>query len=451
MNDWHHILIKRRSDMKKGSLVLTAVLLIACVAGIQAKGTQEQKAGKASEVTIWFHGGTADETEAMRAQIKRFNDSQTDFTVVMTEIPGSCSRKGYNDSVNAAAVAGKLPDILDLDGPNLYNYAWAGFLLPLDGLVDKAIIADLLPSLIQQGTYQGKLYVIGQYDSGLALAGRRSLLKKAGMRIPSGIKDAWTKAEFLDGLAKLKALPEVKYPIDLKLNYGAGEWMSYAFSPVLQGFGGDLIERKTYQTAEGVLNGPEGVAALQFMRDLIVKGYANPTPIDDNDFLNGYNALGVCGHWMTKGYYDTFKEDFVLLPMPIWDKKAVTGMGSWGWAVSSQTKNQKGAIKFLEFMLKPEEILAITDINGAVPGRQAAFTQSAPYKEGGYLNVFIQQLQGGVAVPRPETPAYPAITTAFYTAMDNVLKGADPKKELDIAVDKIEKDIRDNGGYPQKK
>ena len=38
----------------------------------------------------------------------------------------------YNEQVQAAALAGQLPDLLDFDGPNLYNYAWAGHLLPLD-------------------------------------------------------------------------------------------------------------------------------------------------------------------------------------------------------------------------------------------------------------------------------------------------------------------------------
>lgn len=436
--------------MRKASFAVF-VLLAAVATGLFAGGGKEAS-GSLQEVSIWFHGGTADETEAMRAQIKRFNDSQDRYRVAMTEIPGGAvAGSGYNDAVNAAALAGKLPDILDLDGPNLYNYAWAGFLLPLENLIQKATIDDLLPSLVQQGTYQGNLYMIGQYDSGLALAGRKSLLQKAGVRIPKGVSDAWTAAEFQSALDKIMALRETKYAIDLKLNYGAGEWYTYAFSPVLQGFGADLIERKNYAKSEGVLNGPEGVAAVAYLNSLLKKGYANPSPIDDNDFVNGNAALGFCGHWMTKTYRDAFGDDFVLLPMPNWSRKAVTGMGSWGWAISSSSKNKEGAVAFLEFMLRPEEILAITDINGAVPGRKTAFERSASFKAGGYLNVFIQQLQGGVAVPRPETPAYPAITAAFYTALDNVFKGADPKRELDVAVDKIQKDIRDNGGYPVKK
>ncbi len=44
-------------------------------------------------------------------------------------------------------------------------------------------------------------------------------------------------AEFEDALAKLQALPEVEYAIDLKLSYGKGEWYTYGFSPIIQSDG----------------------------------------------------------------------------------------------------------------------------------------------------------------------------------------------------------------------
>ena len=179
--------------MKK-TIFIMLVLTVLSVCILSANGNAETEKDGKSIVTIWFHGGTTDETEAMRAQIDRYNSSQEEYKVIMTEIPGGAvAGSGYNDSVNAAAVAGKLPDILDLDGPNLYNYAWAGFLLPLEDRVDSDIISDLLPSLIDQGTYQDHLYAIGQYDSGLSLGGRKSLLDKAGVRIPEGVNDAWTQ------------------------------------------------------------------------------------------------------------------------------------------------------------------------------------------------------------------------------------------------------------------
>lgn len=424
------------------TLLLAVTLLIPAVTQAQSEPIQ---------IKLWHHGGPENEADANREQVKRFNALQDEIEVEYVEQPGGAvAGSGYNDAVNAAAVAGDMPCILDLDGPNLYNYAWAGFIIPLDDYISEELREDLLPSLIDQGTYKGQIYAIGQYDSGLSLVGRRSLLEKAGVRIPTSIDDAWTLEEFNDALAKLQELDEVEYAIDLKMNYGAGEWFTYAFSPVLQSFGGDLINRETYMTAEGFLNGPEAVAAMTWLQGLFEKGYAIVSPPDDYEFENGKAALGWIGHWMATPYYEAFGDDMVILPMPDFGAGAVTGMGSWAWSISSQCDNPEAAWTYLEFALQPEEILAITNENGAVPGRSSALGLTDLFGEGGRLSIFAQQLEGGVAFPRPVTPGYPAITTAFYTAMDNIIKGADVQTELDAAVDKIDQDIADNDGYPVK-
>ena len=68
------------------------------------------------EVTIWWHSSGA--APIYEEQVARFNESQDQYRAVITEIPGGAvSGSGYNDAVNAAAVAGDLPCILDLDGP----------------------------------------------------------------------------------------------------------------------------------------------------------------------------------------------------------------------------------------------------------------------------------------------------------------------------------------------
>jgi multiple sugar transport system substrate-binding protein len=422
------------------TLLLAATLLVPAATQAQSEPIQ---------IKLWHHGGPENEADANREQVKRFNELQDEIEVEYVEQPGGAvAGSGYNDAVNAAAVAGDMPCILDLDGPNLYNYAWAGFTIPLDGYISDDLRADLLPSLIDQGTYKGQIYAIGQYDSGLSIVGRRSLLEKAGVRIPTSIDDAWTLEEFNDALAKLQALDDVEYAIDLKMNYGAGEWFTYGFSPVDQSFGGDLIDRETYMTAEGFLNGPEAVAAMTWLKGLFEQGYAIVSPPDDYEFVNGKAALGWVGHWMTTAYYEAFGDDMVIIPMPDFGTGAVTGMGSWAWSISSQCDNPEAAWAYLEFALQPDEILAITNENGAVPGRFSALEMSDLFGEGGRLNIFVQQLESGVAVPRPVTPGYPAITSAFYTAMDNIIKGGDVQAELDAAVDKIDQDIADNNGYP---
>jgi len=396
-------------------------------------------------IEVWFHSGKGEEREVLDAQVEDFNAMQNEVIVKAVRLPEG----SFNEQVSAAALAGDMPDLLDFDGPFLYNYAWAGHLVPLDYYISDYLRDDFLPTIIAQGTFGGKLYSLGTFDSGLAVWGNKAYLKKAGVRIPTSIKDAWTLEEFDEALKKLTALDEVEYAIDFKMNYGQGEWYTYGFSPIIQGWGADLIDRSNFQSADGVLNGPEAVEAMTWFQSLFEMGYANVLPAGDDDFYGRkIAALSFVGHWMWTPHNEGLGDDLVLLPMPKLGDKAVTGMGSWNWGITSQSKHPEAAWKFLEYLIEPEQILRMTNANGAVPARKSALAMSELFGLNGSLRIFVEQLEGGVGVTRPETPAYPTITTAFAEAVQNIVNGADVKAELDKAVQKIDLDIEDNRGYP---
>ena len=407
--------------------------------------TEEPDTGEPVTIEVWFHSGKGEERDVLDAQVTDFNAMQNDVMVDAVILPEG----SYNDQVNAAALANDLPCLLDFDGPFLYNYAWSGYLIPIDDYVSAELKDDFLPSIINQGTYGGNLYSLGTFDSGLSVWANKAYLEEAGVRIPTGIDDPWDMDEFMDAMEKLAALDQTEYVIDFKLNYGAGEWQPYGFSPIVQSFGGDLIDRSDYQSADGVLNGPEAVAAMEFFQGLFDAGYAIPAPAGDDDFYGSkIAALSYVGHWMWGPHSEGLGDDLVLLPMPNFGGKAVTGMGSWNWGITSTCENPDAAWTFLEYLIDPEQILRMTDANGAVPARKSAITQSELYAEGGPLNIFVQQLEGGVALERPVTPAYPVISAAFDEAARNIISGADVQDELDKAVKKIDLDIEDNQGYP---
>lgn len=395
-------------------------------------------------VSMWVHAGPGPEREAYLASAKAFNDSNKDVQIELVTLPEG----SYSDQVNAAALAKKLPCVLDFDGPNVYNYAWSKKIVPLDGFAfTKELKPQLLPTLLRQGTYNNKLYSVGQFDSGLAIWGNKKALSAAGVRIPKGVDDAWTLVEFEAALKKLKTAG-VAFPLDMKFNYGIGEWVSYGFSPILQSFGGDLLDRKSYKSAKGVLNGAQSVKALQTVQGWIKQGYVNPATKNDGDFVQGKSALSWVGHWVYNDYKKALGDDLVLIPMPKLGAKAATGAGSWNFGLSSDCKAPEAAAKVLGHLMSKAEILRVTNGNGAVPATSAAQAASPNYAANGPLRLYVDQLNKGVAIVRPETPAYPAITSAFSEAMNNIFGGADVQKELDKAVKKIDQSIEDNKGYP---
>jgi multiple sugar transport system substrate-binding protein len=305
-----------------------------------------------------------------------------------------------------------------------------------------------LPSIIAQGTFNGQLYSLGQFDSGLAIYGNRRYLEAAGVRIPT-FDEPWSLAEFEEALEKLTALPEVEYALDMQIKYGRSEFYTYGFSPILQSFGGDLIDRQTYQQASGVLDGPQSVEAMQHFQSWFQKGWVSTSATTDDEFHASKTvALSWVGHWMYNPHAEGLGQDLVLLPMPDFGHGPRTGMGSWSWGITSNCPDPAGAWTFLEYLLSPQEILRMTDANGAVPARQSALAQSKLYGETGPLHLFVQQLESGRAVPRPITPAYATITTAFTEAVENIINGADVKTELSRAAQKIDQDIKDHQGYP---
>jgi multiple sugar transport system substrate-binding protein len=398
-------------------------------------------------ITVWTHNTPGSvEGNTLEVTVKAFEQAQDDYRIELVPVAPEL----YANRVTSSAESGNLPCVLELDGPYLYNFAWPGYLQPIDQFVSAELRADFLPSIIAQGTFNGQLYSLGQFDSGLAIYGNRRYLEAAGVRIPT-FDELWSLSEFEEALERLTALPEVEYALDMKISYGRGEFYTYGFSPILQSFGGDLIDRQTYQRASGVLDGPQSVEAMQHFQSWFQKGWViKTTTTDDEFYVSKTVALSWVGHWMYNPYAEGLGKDLVLLPMPDFGYGAKTGMGSWSWGISSNCQDPAGAWMFVEYLLSPEEILRMTDANGAVPARQSALAKSELYGESGPLHLFVQQLDSDRAVPRPITPAYGTISTAFSEAVENIVNGADVKAELTRAAQKIDQDIKDHGGYPIK-
>ncbi|MGD2052669.1 MAG: sugar ABC transporter substrate-binding protein [Gammaproteobacteria bacterium] len=423
-------------------LLLTLLMMSLLNACDQNSGHAED--AKLGTVTIqaWAHAGQAAERQVLTHQVEQFNQQTDNIEIKLTFIP----ERDYNAQVQAAALAGDLPDILEFDGPYLYNYIWQQHLLPLESLLPATLIDDLLPTIVLQGTYGRHLYSVGVFDSGLGLYARKSALSRINVRIPQTAADAWRIEEFNQILDKLAQHDDDGAVLDLKLNY-SGEWFTYGFSPVLQSAGADLINRDSYQNSNGILNSKPGIVALTHVQDWIQNGRVDPN-LDDAAFVAGRVALSWVGHWEYSRYRQAWQDDLVIVPLPDFGQGSKTGQGSWNWGITTNCQRPEAAAEFLRFLLQPDQVLAMSDVNGAVPGTRSAVARSVTYGEDGELQLFTDQIMQGVAVPRPRTPAYPIITTAFQQAFQQIRNGANVKQSLDTAAKTIDRDIRDNQGYP---
>lgn len=407
-------------------------VLVLATASISAQG----------KISVMFQA-TGTESDAFKTLFDRFT-KDTGIKVEPMFIPHDT----YFEKFSAAVASKRVADVMQLDAPFLANFVWNGFLSPLQGLIDQKVIDDLTPSSVYQGTYpiDGRLYALGNTDSTVLLYGSKKLLKAAGIRIPTGLKDAWTRVEFNAALDKLAKVPGVKWPLDLFRAYGVKtEWATYAFQPVFESFGGKLIDTTTWKSI-GALDSPESIAAATEIASWVKKGYVVPASSGTNALYRDTDkaALAWGGHWVWSEAYPVMKDDLVAIPLPNFGKGVKSPNGTWIWAITKSARNPKAAAQFLNYLAKDKQF--IKDLGAPFPGLKSWAAQLPIYTDATRMKVAFEQ--SSVAVPRPVFPGYPVLTASFQTAFDNILSGADPKTELGKAAAVIDQDSADHDGYP---
>ncbi|MCL3861566.1 extracellular solute-binding protein [Actinotalea sp. K2] len=390
-----------------------------------------------AQLTMWTHSaGNEAELAVYEQIIADFNGSQDEYQVVTESFP----QGAYNDAIVAAAAAGDLPCLLDMDGPIVPNWAWAGYIQPLG--IDPAITDNLLPTAV--GRYQDEIYSAGYWDAALSVFARQSVLEANDIRIPD-LDDPWTIEEFD---AALVTLQEAGYatPLDIGAE-DAGEWWSYAYSPMLQSAGGDLIDRDTFLTADGALNGPEAVEFFTWFQSAFERGLASDSgTIGNTEFNADEAALSYTGVWNAMDSLETVGDDLLILPPPDFGNGPVIGGASWQWGISDGCNQVEGARAYLEFSFQDEYIAEFADRQVVIPATAEAQELSENFAEGGPLYPFVE-LSERFALERPPTPAYAVISNVFERAARDIMSGAPVQSTLDQAVQEIDTNIESNDGY----
>lgn len=424
---------------------LTALSVLALAAPLVLAGCSEQGGNASSsgdgptEISMWTHSaGNEAEIEVISTIISDYNSSQDQYEVVRQDFP----QAAYNDSVQGAAASNDLPCILDVDGPVMPNWAWNGWLVP-SGLTDEDV-ADFLPSTV--GRYKDEIYSVGYWDATTLMFSRQSILDKYDIRLAT-VEEPWTAEEFAEIERKIKDSGDFDYVID----WGPGwsdEWWPYAYAPLLQSFGGGLINRDTYESADGVLNGPEAVEFATWFQDQFEEGYApSSNDQDRTEFKTGKVALQYNGNWAFSENTEAY-DDLVIMPAPDFGNGSKAGVGSWQYGVTNSCDDaqKEGALDYLKFSLDDKYVAQFSDATSLIPATTsaAALTEKGWYGEGGPAEVAVQIVQANGMV-RPVTPAYPVISRIVDKQLHDIVDGKDPKEALDQMVTEIDADIQSAG------
>lgn len=270
--------------MKKRLLCLTvAVLASVSLAGCQQKDPEPGDIAGYDDgeeyLSIWVHSiEDTEEGQAYRESVDSFNEAYDgEYFADIEFVPRNDSGGGYSDKVNASVMAGGLPDVLTVDGPNISAYAANGIIQPLAELTEEER-GEYLPSIIEQGTVNDELYALGVMESSVGLYYNREILNEAGIEVPDA-DHPWTWTEFLEILEDLKPLMDEKdgYPLDM--TFPVGETSIYYFAPFVWSGGGELVSEDGL-TVEGYFNSQQTADAMNFFRTVVENEYMSEAPID---------------------------------------------------------------------------------------------------------------------------------------------------------------------------
>ncbi|GIN65450.1 sugar ABC transporter substrate-binding protein [Bacillus sonorensis] len=393
------------------------LLVFAMLGCSNSKGANGQD-GKT--LTVWVHvSDDSEEGKVYQKRVDAFNKKYASENVEakIDFIPRSGNGGGYEDKVNAALTTNTLPDVITLDGPNTAAYAKSGVIAPLDEYIKDQ--DDLLPSIKQQGTYQGKLYAIGVSESSVGIYYNKKMLKDAGVDLKTlpTVENPWTWDEFLELCKKLKNKYD-KPAIDMQLQ-SKDEMLTYALLPFVWSAGGDVLS-KDGKKAEGVFNDKLTVEAMTFIQTMLKEGYTTRTPVKQAFETEKY-PMKMSGVWTVTDMETNFPNvDYGVMPYPVSPKtkKLVSPSGSWQFAMTQTSENKEWAAKLVNWMTNKESNLELSRSIAALPVRYSS--EKVLAKEfSAEMNVFLQQLKE-TGHARPVTPAYPQVTRAFQQAIDDI-------------------------------
>lgn len=341
------------------------IALAALVLGLAACGQPRPRAP--AHLAVWWWG----EQEAPGAQrwmaetVEKYEAAHPDVSIETT----LQSTDKVETSFRAAVAARQGPDIQSLwAGIWTLQEAWAGALAPVSGLLPQSEYRHY--SRNDERTFDGKLWGVGLYLSGVSIAFRRDLFQKAGLD-PDGDYTAWP--DFFAACGRLKAAGITPLAGGLADGWYAGWLWQLLGSQTL-----DSPAEVTMAVAgDTKLTDARYSAWWSRLAELSESGFwnADVATIDygqaQDMFLGGRAAMIVASDAFYPDWIRQLGEDRLgVMRAPVYGKARLArtyAVTARGLSVTSWSKAQKQAADFLRFMHTTERLQAWYAATGLFP------------------------------------------------------------------------------------
>jgi len=396
----------------------TMVLAFVTALMLATSSGAPSRAAEPVQVTYWYPvdlgGGLAN---LMQSLVDDFNAGHPDVHV-------TASYTGNYDltfqKIQAASLAGNLPDIGAIVNDHTQVLAPAGTLEDLDGFVRKAggktYLARFFPSLLLNSYSGGKLYSLPFQRSVPVLYYNKDAFAKAGIAGPPA---TWT--EFAADAQKLttrNGVDVTRWGAEFPLE--AYNWIYYAL--VYQA-GGDVISSDLKHLD---LDRPAAVSAMQYWWDLVNKYKVMPAytpwPQGSQDFASEKTAMVVYSSGAQAFFRQSAKFKWGLVRMPRGDRSGVAIGGGNLVMFKKSPAQEEASWKFVSWMLEPAQQARWSARSGYIAVVRSAWNLpelKAVVAE--YPEVLETVKQLDAAYYEPSAPNFTQVRDALHDTLQDIL------------------------------
>jgi trehalose/maltose transport system substrate-binding protein len=391
-------------------------------------------------VTLVFkHAKLFGDPAAFARLIGEFERANPGIRVVQQALPSSSDAQHQFYAINLQARS-RAFDVLALDVIWVAEFARAGWLRDLSGLLPPDAHAAFFRGPMQAVTYEGRVYAIPWFiDAGL-LYYRKDLLAREGFPPP----ETW---EQLVHIAQSVAAKE--RPAHRRRFYGfvwQGKQYEGLVCNALEYFwsnGGGVL-----RDGQVELDRPQNVQALGFMRDLVAEYHVTPDFVttdteEPSRRIFGSGRAVFLRNWPyawslfeRPGSPVRGKVGVAVLPhFP--GHASAAALGGWQLGVNAFSRHPRAAERLVAFLTSPAAQRALALAYGLNPTRRALYRDPALLEAQPFLGRLEAVFEH--ARPRPVTPYYIMISQVLQSELSAALAGMrSPQAALEQAQRQVE-------------
>jgi N,N'-diacetylchitobiose transport system substrate-binding protein len=321
--------------------------------------------------------------EVVDHAIAEFNEVHPDVTVELERQQWT----GLVEKLTTALSGGDAPDIVEFGNTQAQSFEAAGAVVDLSDKAEELGGDDFLTSLLEAGTYDGKLFAVPYYAGARVVVYRKDLFEQAGIEVPT------TLDEFLAAGTQLKEA-NASTPNFSGIYLPGKNW--YAVLSYIWDKGGDIAVQEDGEWV-GQLDSPESIAGLEYFKRVFDEANAAPADSDDSQdftaFCNGEVGMMPAPGWKPGQIIDPEQGcpemepniGVFALPGSEAGTTAPVFLGGSVLAIPTNSKNQDLAYDLLKILASPGYqqrmaeaglIPALKSELDAVSGSEAAVAQA---------------------------------------------------------------------------